>query len=119
MTMVNLHTDEVLLAKASALAEQRHVTLDALFTEALEQLAGKSAEGDLEAARAKLQRPFVDEPQGTWTREEMNYRPGKDLADLEARQAERDKGNAFLKAVREAGDFYAGGRLTRDDLNER
>lgn len=119
MTMVNLHTDDALLAKASALAQQRHISLEDLFTEALEQIAGKADEGDLDAARAKLQQPFVDEPAGSWTRDEMNYRPGKYLSALEAEEAERDNDNAFLKAVRQTGYFYVGGRLTRDDLNER
>jgi hypothetical protein len=119
MTMVNLHTDDALLARAGALAEQRHITLDALFTEALEQIAEMPAEADLKAACAKLRQPFADEPQGTWTREEMNERPSKFLSSLEAEAARRDRGNAFLKAVRESGSYYVDDRLTRDELNER
>lgn len=116
MTTLTLNTDDELLAKASAVADRRHVAIEAVLTEALELFA---REAGTEAACSRLREPIAEEPGGMLTRDEMNYRPSEYLAAREAEEAARGNGNAFLKAVREAGTFYLDGPLTRDRLNER
>ena len=119
MVTVVLKADEQVLEKARQVAEQQHTTLDRVFSAALEQYMQQPLPADWESAREKLRHPFVDEPEGCFTREELNYRPSKWLAKVEAREAEQGKGNTFLKAMREGGPYYVHRPLSRDEMNER
>jgi hypothetical protein len=122
MTTLTLQLDDKLVEKARLDAERQQTTLDELFARAVSVPSDAKIEVELAAAREKLieaRELSRANNEGMLTREERNYRPGKYITMLEEEESLRNKGNAFLEAVRESGLYYTGGPYTHEQMNER
>jgi len=95
------------------------MSLNAVLSDLLLAVA-EGTEPQIAAAKQELlQHKMARVGEGMLTREERCHRETKLGAELDRRDAELDRGNEYLRAVREAGLFIAGGSFTRDELNER
>ena len=122
MTTLTVQLDDKLVEKARLHAKRQQTTLDELFARALSVVAAADTEVELAATREKLiaaRELSRANNEGTLTREERNYRPGKYMTRLEEEESRLNKGNAFLEAVRESGLYYTGGPYTHEQMNER